>query len=139
MLSQAGTTASGFVIRCSAASNRWELVLPHQDTTDPASTVIQDNLTYPEWDYFGQHLAVVYDSARQEVRFYVDGQLSSTGTAAYTAGWRANGGLQVGRALHNGSFGQYLTGVVDEVRVYAGAADETMIARMSGMAGGPIG
>ncbi|MFV2083556.1 MULTISPECIES: LamG-like jellyroll fold domain-containing protein [unclassified Micromonospora] len=139
VLSQAGVTASGFVIRCNAASNRWELVLPHQDTTDPASTVIQDNLTYPEWDYFGQHLAVVYDSARQEVRLYVDGYLSATGTAAYTAGWRADGGLQVGRALHNGSFGQYLTGVVDEVRVYAGAADETMIARMSGMAGGPIG
>ncbi|MFV2017817.1 LamG-like jellyroll fold domain-containing protein [Micromonospora sp. LOL_023] len=139
VLSQAGVTASGFVIRCSAATNRWELVLPHQDTTDPAATVVHDHRTYPAADYFGQHLAVVYDSVRHEVRLYVDGRLSATGTAAYTAGWRAGGGLQVGRALHNGSFGQYLTGVVDEVRVYTGAADEMMIAEMAGMAGGPIG
>ncbi|MFV2017824.1 LamG-like jellyroll fold domain-containing protein [Micromonospora sp. LOL_023] len=130
VLSQAGVAASGFVIRCGSA-NRWELVLPHSDTNDPQATVVFDGEQLPNADQYGQHLAVVYDAFRNEVRLYVNGELTATGAATYTAGWRANGPLQVGRALHNGGFGQYLGGVVDEVRVYTGVADDTAIQEMA--------
>ncbi|MDG4832663.1 LamG domain-containing protein [Solwaraspora sp. WMMD1047] len=130
VLSQAGGTASAFVIRCGSA-DRWELVLPQSDTNDPEATVVFDGSLLPSADQHGQHLAVVYDAFRDEARFYVNGQVAATGTAPYAAGWRADGPLQVGRALHNGSFGQYLGGVVDEVRVYTGVADDTTIQRMA--------
>ncbi|MDG4763439.1 DNRLRE domain-containing protein [Solwaraspora sp. WMMD406] len=129
VLSQAGVTASGFVIRCGSA-DRWELVLPHSDTNNPQTTVVFDGEQLPRADQSGQHLAVVYDAFRNEVRLYVDGVATATGTASYSAGWRADGPLQIGRALHDGSFGQYLGGVVDEVRVYTGVADDQTIQRL---------
>ena len=130
LLSQAGSAASGFVIRCGSA-NRWELVLAHTDANNPQTTVVIDSNLLPSADQHGQHLAAVYDSFRNEVRLYIDGLLVAAGPVTYTASWRADGPLQVGRALHNGSFGQHLSGVVDEVRVYTGVADEETIQRMT--------
>jgi|GEM_PF-720000 len=130
VLSQAGTVASGFVIRCGSA-NRWELVLPHSDNNDPQTTLVFDGEQLPSADQYGQHLAVVYDAFRNELRLFVNGEVAVTAAATYTAGWRADGPLQVGRALHNGGFGQYLGGVVDEVRVYTGIADDETIQLMT--------
>ncbi|WFE25310.1 DNRLRE domain-containing protein [Solwaraspora sp. WMMD791] len=126
VLSQAGVAASGFVIRCGSA-DRWELVLPHSDINNPQTTVVFNGNLLPSTDQHGQHVAVVYDAFRNEVRLYVNGEVATTAATTYTAGWRADGPLQIGRALHDGSFGQYLGGVVDEVRVYTGVADDQTI------------
>ncbi|HEX8628375.1 MAG TPA: LamG-like jellyroll fold domain-containing protein [Catenuloplanes sp.] len=129
-VSQAGSAASAFAIRCTAA-NRWELVLPHTDGAHAPATVVFDNAHEPTADQIGQQVAVTYNSFLDEVKLYVDGQVAATGTGRHAAAWKSNGGLQVGRSLTNGVFGDYLAGVVDDVRVYTGVADDTMIQRMA--------
>ncbi|GAB7039809.1 MULTISPECIES: LamG-like jellyroll fold domain-containing protein [Catenuloplanes] len=124
-ISQAGTRSSGFVIRC-GTSGRWEAVLPRDDANGAAATVIDTGVPVST-DGSGQHLALVYDAFLNTVSLYVDGALSATATASHSSDWAAGGGLQVGRALADGVYGQYFAGVVDDVRVYTGVATTPMV------------
>jgi hypothetical protein len=130
VLSQAGTQSSGFVVRCSAA-NRWELSLPTEDKADPLSDEVYDDQVLPAAGSSGTHLAVVYNSFTNEVRLYVNGQLADAAQGRHDKVWQANGGFQVARAKQNGAWGQYFAGVIDDVRVYEGAADPTLVQRLA--------
>ncbi|MDR7278777.1 LamG-like jellyroll fold domain-containing protein [Catenuloplanes atrovinosus] len=124
-ISQAGTRSSGFVIRC-GATGRWEAVLPHDDANGSAQTVIDSGVAVST-DNSGQHLALVYNAFLNTASLYVDGALSATATVPYASDWAAGGGLQVGRAMTDGAYGQYFAGVVDDVRVYTGVATTPMV------------
>ncbi|MEW2381387.1 LamG domain-containing protein [Micromonospora sp. NPDC047707] len=130
VVSQAGSKASGFVVRCSAA-NRWELAVPAADTVGAATTTVHDSVRLPHAGTGGQYLAVVYDAFRNEVRLYVDGQLATTATAPHSSTWKAAGPLQVGRAMTDGVFGAYLSGQLDDVRAYTGVVDEITIQQLA--------
>jgi hypothetical protein len=90
-----------------------------------------------DWASSGEphHLAVVYDDGADEVRLYVDGQLSVK--APFHHSWNGSGGLQVGRTLSADGWGEYLDGAVDEVHAYAGALSEqqVMVLRAGGTSG----
>ena len=130
-ISQAGTRTSGFVIRCSER-NRWELALADRDADDANVTTLYDDVRLPNADAQGQHLTVVYNSFTNEVRLYVNGQLdTAVGIGRYSSMWQGAGGLQVGRSLLAGVFGEYFTGDVDEVRIYRGVADDQLIQQLS--------
>lgn len=130
VLSQAGTQSSGFVVRCSAG-NRWELNLPTEDKANPVSDDILDDQVLPGAGNSGTHLAVVYNAFTNEVRLYVNGQLADAAQGRHDKVWQATGGFQVARAKQNGVWGQFFAGVIDDVRVYEGAADPTLVQRLA--------
>lgn len=129
VIAQSGTKASAFRIRyVPDGDGSWELVLPHADDTSTAADT-QTTVTnlLPTSQESGQFLAVVYDNFADQIRLYVDGQLVDESTASFDHAWKATGGLQLGRALVGGTYGEYLSGAVDDVRVYSGVADQTMV------------
>ncbi|HYF65179.1 MAG TPA: LamG-like jellyroll fold domain-containing protein, partial [Herpetosiphonaceae bacterium] len=68
-----------------------------------------------------QHVAVVYDSAGQTVKFYVDGTLKSTvsGAAVPAVSANADDNLYIGaRSGGGGALGAHLSGELDELAVY---------------------
>ncbi|MFE6307612.1 LamG-like jellyroll fold domain-containing protein [Nocardiopsis sp. NPDC057823] len=133
VLSQSGQTQSAFDVRYSAQADRWQLVLPHSDESDSVETRVINELFTPSSEQSGDHLAVVYDAFRQEARFYVNGQLSQTSTVRHSATWASSGPLSVGRSLTDGQWGSAFSGAIDDVRVYRGAADASLIARLASL------
>ncbi|MEU5223208.1 LamG-like jellyroll fold domain-containing protein [Streptomyces toyocaensis] len=136
VLSLPGSHADRLAIRYQAATGKWEVVVSTKDKADAPQVVVTEEQALPDDDPYGvgDHLAVVYDAPAHELRFYVNGQLANTSTAADTTSWTASGGLQVGRSAIRG---EYFEGTVDEVRAYSGVANTTMISQMSALTGLP--
>jgi hypothetical protein len=135
VLSQPGTNASAFLLRCAlvGATPRWQVTLNTADQANATGPTVTDTVRAPNTDAPGQHLAVVFDSKVRELRLYVDGQFSgSTRLADTHVVWDASaGGLQVGRAKVNGAWAEYLPGNVDDVRIYAGVLTATEIGQLA--------
>lgn len=124
LLAVPGTNTSRFAVRYSAAHSAWELVVAATDTSAPARVSVTSAVP-PSATGLGQLIAVVYNAFTDQATLYVDGVASAP--VALDSVWTATGGLQVGRAKDAGQFVDYLSGVVDEVRVYAGVADASTI------------
>ncbi|WP_223182659.1 MULTISPECIES: LamG domain-containing protein [unclassified Streptomyces] len=134
VLSLPGAQANRISLRYRYATDlqagKWELAVAESDGTSARVKTFTDSQRLPNGDAGGQHLAVVYDAVANQIRLYVDGQLDSTAYGTDNTLWAATGGLQVGRsALGGGS--EYFGGVIDEVRVYSGAADATAIQQLA--------
>ncbi|MET4921313.1 hypothetical protein P3L51_02855 [Streptomyces sp. PSRA5] len=130
VLSLPGSEADRLAIRYQAASGKWEVVVTTKDEATAPQVVIAEEQALPNDTPFslGDHLAVVFNASAQELRFYVNGQLSDTSTAVDSTSWTASAGLQVGRSAING---EYFSGSVDEVRAYSDAADRTSVIQMA--------
>ncbi|MFI7005596.1 LamG domain-containing protein [Streptomyces sp. NPDC050145] len=111
----------------SAQDARWEATVRDADGAGTTTTLTADAAVWPGT---AQHVAFVYDAEADEMRLYVDGQLSAR--APLRATWRATGGLQLGRTLTDGAWGGYLNGAVDEVHTFSGALTETQVAQLNG-------
>jgi hypothetical protein len=107
--------------------------MPVADTDGAAEVRAVDDRTLPGTDPTGQHLALVYNAVTNEAKLYVNGELATTAVVAHAAPWNATGGLQIGRALIDGAWRESFGGVVDDVRVYAGAADAATVARLASL------
>ncbi|MFH8608381.1 LamG domain-containing protein [Streptomyces sp. NPDC018029] len=105
----------------------WELTLAHEDRAGAETTTLKaDN----SWASPGDphHLAVVYDDGADEVLLYVDG--TPMARAPFHHAWRAEAGLQVGRATTADGRSEYLHGAVDDVHAYAGVLSEQDVVRL---------
>ena len=71
------------------------------------------------------HLAGVYDADTNQLRVYVNGELSGVGTHATP--WHAAAGLQIGRSRSGTSLVGFWPGEIDDVRVYQGVVDDATI------------
>lgn len=129
VVSQAGTKASGFAIRC--VDGHWEVSLPGTDANGAEVTHVLDDQVPVTPTSAGTHLAFVYNAFTNEARLYVNGQLAESAVVGYRPTWRATGGLQIGRAMTDGAWGEYLSGVADDVRVYAGVASAPTVTRLA--------
>ncbi|MEU2074477.1 LamG domain-containing protein [Streptomyces sp. NPDC013489] len=135
VLSLPGTKANRVKVRCRPGSNgiadaRWELVVAEKDDAVPVEKKLVDGVRLPDTGGLGQHLAVVYDAVANELRLYVNGQLdTSVAVRSDNTLWAATRGLQVGRSLVGAP--EYFSGLIDEVRVYNGAADYTGIQQLN--------
>ena len=126
VFSQAGQRNSGFTLRYSpAAANGaggWQIEMPTTDTADAQFNTAEHAAFVPSlW----QHLAIVYDAPNQEMRLYVDGELRESAPVSWKSGvtgFNASGGLQLGRALKNGAWGQFFDGAIDDVWAFEGTA-----------------
>uniref|UniRef100_UPI0019049D08 LamG domain-containing protein n=1 Tax=Streptomyces adelaidensis TaxID=2796465 RepID=UPI0019049D08 len=133
-----GTKTNRFLVRYTkyTADNpygHWELVVPGSDnTTATALTIPDDQAGDPTLDG-GQHIAVVYDGLTKRLRLYVDGQLADADNASkHKIGyWAAGGGLQIGRAKSGTGWADHLSGEVDDIRIYTGAADAVAVGWMA--------
>jgi hypothetical protein len=76
------------------------------------------------------HLAVVHDPADRRVCLYVDRSLEACRTRASLT--RANGPLDIGRALHDGEPVDGWHGAIDDVRVFPAALDRAQVGEVAG-------
>ena len=131
VFSEPATATSAVRVRYEEGGT-WQLIVTATDPVGTTRTTTVDSTnTAVAADPSGQHLALVYDGFDDKVRLYVDGALAVTGSAPVATPWAATGGFQVGRALVDGTWGEYLSGAVDDVRIYQGVADKNLIERIS--------
>ncbi|GAB2818706.1 hypothetical protein GCM10027176_23980 [Actinoallomurus bryophytorum] len=76
------------------------------------------------------HLAVVHDPADRRVCLYVDGALEACRTRASLT--RANGPLDIGRAIHDGEPVDGWHGAIDDVRVFPAVLDRAQVGAVAG-------
>lgn len=111
-----GGTSSAFSLGYSGSANRWRFAVAGSDVASPTWYEARSNAapTAGKWT----HLTGVYDVSTRAVRLYVNG-VAQTTTATVTGGFRANGGLAVGRHKAGGAAAGFFAGAVDEVRLYS--------------------
>jgi len=137
VLSQPGAHASGFTIGCApdgAGASLWRASVGATDADGGAGTVITGDGAISRPDPTaggGQFLVLTYDAAYRQLQLYVDGQLTATADDVASPFGATGGGLQVGRGLAGSTWGGYLAGVVDEVRVYSGPLSPTTIQQLN--------
>jgi hypothetical protein len=79
------------------------------------------------------HLAVVHDPADRRACLYVDVSLEACRPRAALT--RANGPLDIGRAIHDGEPVDGWHGAIDDVRVFPAALDRAQVAEVAGHRG----
>jgi hypothetical protein len=118
-VSQDSDGASEFFLQYSGADNRW------------AFSTITTRALAPSPPRTGvwYHLVGVRDTAHNQLRLYVDGQLA--GTAAYCPGNTAAGHTVIGRAQYGGNQVDFFRGAIDEVHVYDRALTPEEVAQLA--------
>ncbi|MEU5596465.1 LamG domain-containing protein [Streptomyces sp. NPDC020298] len=135
VLSLSGTKGSAIKVKYVAASSRWQLVVTGGDTASPVTTTVLDNADPPSSEGDGDHLALVYNAVFGDVLLYVNG--TAVADAAWDNTWDfSTTSLQIGRALTGTKAGEYFSGAVDEVRMYQGPLDASLVALVATLPGG---
>lgn len=119
ILSQDGGSQSAFSLSYrSDNGGQWVWQVPDTATGSTATVVTAPATTPGDW----HRLAAAYDATSKSLLLYVDGTMVSSATmnTAY-APWDGTGSFVIGRAMTTTGNVQWLTGVVDTVRAYAGA------------------
>lgn len=135
VLSLSGANGSAIKVKYSASQARWQLVVTDADSAAPVTTTLLDSGDAPRSTGDGDHLALVYNAVFGDVLLYVNG------VAAVDASWDntwdfSTTSLQVGRALTGTVAGEYFSGALDEVRMYQGPLDASLVALVVGLPGG---
>ncbi|WP_308368744.1 LamG-like jellyroll fold domain-containing protein [Streptomyces sp. ISL-36] len=117
-VSQSGSVGnvSGFQLYYSSGAKAWAFGR-HTDGTATSSFTAAygfgSQVATGRWT----HLVGVYDAAANQLLIYVNGRLA--GAHAYTGiPWNADSGVQIGRKVYNGVYGEYANGAVSDVRIY---------------------
>lgn len=118
-VSQAGGIVSGFYLLMQGSF--FKFVMPQDDLTTATADSLVVAATANTWT----HLAGVFDSGAQVMRFYVNGTLR--GSTGHSVAWNAGGSLHAGRSWYNSSFGDAWAGRLDDIRTYRRALSATDI------------
>ncbi|WP_330269738.1 LamG domain-containing protein [Streptomyces griseorubiginosus] len=121
VLSQAGEHTDAFKVRYEPSTHTWQLVMPEKDEAGAPEKVVSQIVGADGGEGQGHRLAVVYDDATDTIKLYLDGHTNAQATASLPNGRHSTGALQIGRAMSDDGWGEYLHGDVDEVQAYAGA------------------
>ena len=123
VISQDGSSVSGFYLQYSSGHDAWTFVRPSHDS--PQASPIRAVALQPARIGYWQHLAGVYDAWAGQLRLYVDGRRA--GTKPFRGGWHAAGPFVVGRGLFDGPVGWFV-GSVDLVRAWNRALSDAEVA-----------
>ncbi|MFC9223752.1 LamG-like jellyroll fold domain-containing protein [Streptomyces hygroscopicus] len=126
VLSLAGARGSAVTVRYRASADRWELAVTDKDATTATTSTADAIGVLPSSEGDGDHLALVYSAVFGDVLLYVNGTLAAQ--APWDNAWDfTTTSLQVGRTLTGSSGSDYFDGAVDELRVYRGALDTSIV------------
>jgi hypothetical protein len=115
IVSQSGTTTSAFLLYYSVGLNRWAFNMQQTDGMDPVLDRVASD--QPPALNSWTHLIGVFDATAHQLRLYVNGVQQST-VATHTTTWDATGPAQLGREKYQGVQQNYLTGDLDDVKIY---------------------
>ncbi|WP_306321768.1 MULTISPECIES: LamG-like jellyroll fold domain-containing protein [unclassified Streptomyces] len=126
VLSLAGTSGSALTVKYLASADRWQLTTTDKDATTAKSSAVNAGGVLPSSEGDGDHLAIVYSAVFGDVLLYVNGTLAAQ--APWDNAWDfTTASLQVGRALTGSTGSAYFDGALDELRMYRGALDASMV------------
>ncbi|WP_244313337.1 LamG-like jellyroll fold domain-containing protein [Streptomyces zinciresistens] len=135
VLSLSGSNGSAVRVKYNATESRWQLVVTSADTPDAVTTTILDNGNLPSSVGDGDHLALVYNAVFGDVLLYVNGV--AVADAAWDNAWDfSTTSLQVGRTLTKSTASEYFSGAIDEVRMYQGPLDSSLVTLVAVMPAG---
>ena len=109
-----GTQVSGFYFGLRDDTRRFAFVKLPSDVPQGGVIVSGTFDPVPNRWYL---LTGVFDATANTMSLYVDGRLQGTSPAPATA-WRAAGTLAIGRARYNGGNVDFVSGAIDDVRVW---------------------
>ncbi|MEO3928178.1 LamG-like jellyroll fold domain-containing protein, partial [Micromonosporaceae bacterium B7E4] len=123
-----GTRTFSYSLSYAGGVDRWRFSMTEADTDDPAvSSVPSDAVAVlGKWT----HLAGAYDASTQTLTLYVDG-VAQQATTTLTAGFDATTDTTIGKRRWNGLDDGFLTGAVDDVRIYDYLETPATIARLA--------
>ncbi len=126
MVSQPGTTASGFYLGFNQPTNKWRFTMPQSDVAAPTADYVDSSETpvVGTWTL----ITAVYDSSASLLKLYVNGRLSAT--AAHSTTWSATGSLLAGRRMNNTAYTEYFNGRLSDVRTWRRAFSSTDVATL---------
>ncbi|TMQ91084.1 LamG domain-containing protein, partial [Actinomadura soli] len=116
VLSQDGTSRSGFYLKYDAAYQKWAFSKVKVDTGDD-TTAYQAFSKEPAVLNSWTHLVGVYNRNTGKMQIYVNGD-PGTESPQVSSLWSADGGFQIGRSKWAGMQADHWPGLVDDVRVY---------------------
>ncbi|WNI29665.1 LamG domain-containing protein [Streptomyces sp. ITFR-6] len=127
VLALSGVRGSAVTVGYSAADSRWVLTITDADSAAPVTTTVKATGFLPSTGAKGDHLALVYSAVFGDVVLYVNGVESAR--APWDNTWDfTTTSMQVGRKLTGATSGSFLSGAVDEVRLFQGALDASLVA-----------
>jgi hypothetical protein len=135
VLSLAGVRGSAIKVKYQTTSGRWQMVVTNADSTTPVTTTALDNSKLPSSEGDGDHLALVYNAVFREAVLYVNGVAVAEATWDNTWDFRTTS-LQVGRTLAGTAGSEFFAGAVDEVRMYRGPLDASLVGLVAVMPAG---
>lgn len=115
VVSRSGVHGSAFALAYSAARHAWVFERSTDDSSSP--TLVRSVSTATPLVGVWTHVAGVYDSGAGTLQLYVNGVAQGT-PVSFTTPWKATGELQIARGRHDGAYGSYFPGQIDEVRTW---------------------
>nr|BFF24619.1 hypothetical protein GCM10025732_25840 [Glycomyces mayteni] len=132
VMSMSGVNGASVSVGYDATTSQWKVTLTGSDSASP--TVIASVLSPvpPTSESAGQAITVVYNGITGDVRLFVDGTVSAPLAEPFLSAWAGTSGLQIGRSLSGGVYGNYFDGSIDDVRVYQGALNNDEVQTLAG-------
>lgn len=124
VVSQRGTVESAFWVKYQGSLGTWQFCLTDEDVNPYVSSCVTAAQAQAVNDW--AHLTAVYDAVRNEMRLYLNGQLSQTKTVPF-APFNATGPLTIGRTLWHGSDADVFVGGIDDVQAWQGAMTDAQV------------
>lgn len=120
-----GTNNTAIIVRAND-QGQWELAATTDDQADAQFVQLSTDKT-PSRVGAGDHLALVYNGYTRELALWVNGQSTELPPLSRPFTPTSMTSLQFGRAVINGVPAEFLSGNLDEIRVYDGVADKVKI------------
>ena len=128
-VSQDGSQVSGFYLQLRGDSHRFAFTHLAYDSPSALGTIATASGIIPqpgEW-YL---LTGIYNATKDTISLYVNGRLQQT--QSNSGSWEAGGPLAVGRGKFAGNLVDFVSGRIDDVRVYSGVLGASAIKQLAG-------
>ncbi|HEX7569894.1 MAG TPA: LamG domain-containing protein [Verrucomicrobiae bacterium] len=129
VLSIDGKVASGFYLQLvPGEENRFSFTRQDRDAfpSMPTRAMAASAVVVGRW----YHIAGVYDASQKTMALYVDGKLQEV--VPYNSAWQATGSTAIGRGKYDGNNVDFMSGTVDDVRIYDVALSPLDIQALAG-------
>ena len=123
-----GNTVSGFFFQLRGDTGKFSLSALAQDDPNPGPVTVASANDAPVVGTW-YHLAGVYDAGAQTLSFYVNGVLQQK--VPYTSAFYVGGHTAIGRGFYGGNQTDFVSGAIDDVRLYQAALSDSDITALA--------